>query len=52
MPIFTAKRPRTSPATPDKDWYVCSVCGYTIAGAAPDKCPVCQALAKAFFKVD
>ena len=37
---------------PDQDWYVCSVCGYTVAGAAPDKCPVCQALAKAFFKVD
>ena len=37
---------------PAEDWYVCSVCGYTIAGAAPDKCPVCQALAKAFFKVD
>jgi len=37
---------------PDKDWYVCSVCGYTVAGAAPDKCPVCQALAKSFFKVD
>lgn len=37
---------------PDQDWYVCSVCGYTIAGAAPEKCPVCQALAKAFFKVD
>ena len=37
---------------PVEDWYVCSVCGYTIAGAAPEKCPVCQALAKAFFKVD
>lgn len=37
---------------PDQDWYVCSVCGYTVAGGAPDKCPVCQAMAKAFFKVD
>jgi len=37
---------------PDQDWYVCSVCGYTVAGSVPDKCPVCQALAKAFFKVD
>jgi rubrerythrin len=37
---------------PDKDWYVCSVCGYTVADAPLDKCPVCQALAKAFFKVD
>lgn len=36
---------------PAQDWYVCSVCGYTVAGGAPDKCPVCQAQAKAFFKV-
>jgi rubrerythrin len=36
----------------NQDWYVCSVCGYTVAGAPLDKCPVCQALAKAFFKVD
>lgn len=37
---------------PVEDWYVCNVCGYTVAGGAPEKCPVCQALAKAFFKVD
>jgi rubrerythrin len=37
---------------PEQEWYVCSVCGYTVAGGAPDKCPVCQAQAKAFFKVD
>lgn len=37
---------------PEQDWYVCSVCGYTVAGGAPDQCPVCQARAKAFFKVD
>ena len=24
-----------------KDVYVCSVCGYTVEGAPPDKCPVC-----------
>ena len=34
------------------DYYVCSVCGYTVEGHAPDKCPVCSAAAKAFFKVD
>lgn len=33
-------------------YYVCSVCGYTIADAPPDKCPVCGAVAKAFMKVD
>ncbi len=36
---------------PDKDYYVCKTCGYTIAGAPPDKCPVCAAKKEAFFKV-
>jgi rubrerythrin len=34
------------------DIYVCSVCGYTSEGEAPDECPVCKAKKKAFFKVD
>lgn len=34
------------------DYYVCSVCGYTCEDHAPDKCPVCNAVAKAFYKVD
>jgi rubrerythrin len=29
---------------PDKPYFVCQVCGYTVAGEAPDKCPVCGAL--------
>ena len=33
------------------DYYVCKVCGYTHEGTC-DKCPVCQASATAFFKVD
>lgn len=32
--------------------HVCSVCGYTVEGEAPEKCPVCNAVKKAFFKVD
>ncbi|WP_027185433.1 rubrerythrin family protein [Desulfovibrio inopinatus] len=36
----------------DVDYYVCSVCGYTCESEAPEKCPVCSAAAKAFFKVD
>ncbi len=36
---------------PDKDYYVCDKCGYTIADGAPDKCPVCGAKKEAFFKV-
>jgi len=35
----------------DVDYYVCSVCGYTCEKEAPEKCPVCGAAAKAFFKV-
>jgi len=43
-------------ADPDKypvqDYHVCKICGYTAAGEAPDKCPVCGANQKAFFKVE
>lgn len=35
----------------EADYYVCSVCGYTCEKDAPDKCPVCAAAKKAFFKV-
>ena len=34
------------------DYYVCSVCGYTLENHLPDKCPVCSADRKAFFQVD
>jgi len=37
---------------PEVDYYVCSVCGYTCESEAPDRCPVCNAVKKAFFKVD
>jgi len=32
------------------DYYVCPVCGYTHAGSAPDRCPVCGAPASRFEK--
>jgi rubrerythrin len=32
------------------EYYVCSVCGHTHEKEAPEKCPVCGANAKAFFK--
>jgi rubrerythrin len=35
----------------DATYYVCQVCGNTVTGQAPDKCPVCGAPAKAFEKV-
>ena len=33
-------------------YHVCSVCGHTVEGHAPDKCPVCGANANAFFEVN
>jgi len=34
------------------DIYVCSICGYTVEGEAPDNCPVCKAVKKFFNRVD
>lgn len=34
------------------DYYVCKVCGHTCEHEAPERCPVCNAGQKAFFKVD
>ncbi len=43
-------------ATMDKkelvDIFVCPVCGYTVEGEAPDKCPICQAVKKLFRRID
>jgi rubrerythrin len=36
---------------PVQDYYVCKICGYTVGKEAPEKCPVCGANHKAFFKV-
>jgi rubrerythrin len=33
-------------------YYICPVCGYTVAGEAPEKCPVCGAPRSKFKKVD
>jgi rubrerythrin len=33
------------------DYFVCRVCGYTCENEPPEKCPVCNSGAKAFFKV-
>lgn len=32
------------------DYYVCSVCGHTVEGAPPDKCPICASPKSVFFK--
>lgn len=36
----------------ETDYYVCSVCGNTVEGEAPDECPICRSKKKAFKKVD
>lgn len=47
-----AKKAMTNGETlPEKDFYVCSVCGMTAEGDAPDRCPVCGAPKAKFFKV-
>lgn len=33
-------------------YYVCGVCGYTVADEKPDKCPVCGSSGKVFEQVD
>ena len=33
-------------------YFVCQVCGNTVAGEAPEKCPVCSALRSSFKQVD
>lgn len=37
---------------PAENVYVCEVCGHTVTGEAPDKCPVCGAPKKRFFAVE
>ena len=36
----------------DEPYFICGVCGYTVAGEAPDNCPVCGAPASRFKRVD
>jgi rubrerythrin len=33
-------------------YYVCQVCGNTVEGEAPDRCPICGALRSQFKKID
>jgi len=47
-----AKSIKKSQDLPHVDYYVCKVCGNTVEGIPSDKCPICNAPAKSFFKVD
>lgn len=35
----------------EADYYVCSVCGNTVEGQPPDKCPICGVPASKFIKI-
>lgn len=37
---------------PEVDYYVCKVCGNTVEGEPPDKCPICNSPKKMFKKVE
>jgi rubrerythrin len=37
---------------PAQDYFVCYACGYLAVGEAPEKCPICGAVKKAFKKVE
>lgn len=37
---------------PEVDYHVCQVCGNTVEGEPPDKCPICGSLKKMFKKVE
>jgi rubrerythrin len=34
------------------DYYVCQICGNTVEGEPPDKCPICASPKKMFIKID
>ena len=36
----------------DEPYSVCPVCGYTVAGEAPEKCPICGAPGSKFKKIE
>lgn len=37
---------------PEVDYYVCKVCGNTVEGEPPDKCPICGSPKKMFKRID
>jgi rubrerythrin len=37
---------------PAADMYICGVCGYTVAGVPPERCPVCGSVRKIFRSIE
>jgi rubrerythrin len=43
----------TAKQTPkDEPYYVCPICGNTVAGNAPDVCPICNTPGTKFKKIE
>jgi len=38
--------------TEETDYYVCQICGHTVKGSAPPKCPICNAPHEMFEQID
>ena len=36
----------------NKPYSVCQICGYTVSGEAPEKCPICSATRDKFKRVE
>lgn len=41
-----------SRTVPESSYYVCQVCGNTVEGNAPERCPVCGSSQKSFKRID
>lgn len=52
--LFQAALDRLDRGQPvaEQPFFVCQVCGHTVEGAAPDRCPVCGAAARMYKKSD
>jgi rubrerythrin len=50
--LFQEALKEMSIAAPAQDFYVCSVCGNTVTGEAPAKCPICGAEHGQFLRVE
>jgi rubrerythrin len=46
------KKVESEEAFTDKPYYVCQVCGNTVEGEAPERCPICGAPRSQFKKID
>lgn len=49
--LYTEALQMLGKETPAGDYFVCPVCGYTVFGAAPDRCPVCATAGAKFDRI-